>query len=245
MTREHDRLAQRRELLDQIPHLDARARVEPIRGLVEDQHFGVVQQRPGDGQALLHALGHRRDEPRTQRTKIGQLHDGVDGALARARLDSVRGREELQVFVHGHALVNLEPIRHEAEQAPNVQGALDHVVAADEHPPLIGLQERRHHAKGGGLPGAVGADEPEDLSLGHLKPDVVEDLHRTEAVGHTLDADHGVTSSAGASSGEASCASSSGWGSGSGSMTASPSTSSSTRSSIASGSGISFEGANV
>ena len=50
------------QLEQQVAHLDARARVEVARGLVQDQHLGIVQQDARDLQALLHALAERRHQ---------------------------------------------------------------------------------------------------------------------------------------------------------------------------------------
>ena len=50
-----DRLAERPELAQQLPQLDPGARVETRRGLVEQQHLRLVDQRVGEAQSLLHA----------------------------------------------------------------------------------------------------------------------------------------------------------------------------------------------
>jgi hypothetical protein len=53
VTGDEDGLALGGELPQQHPQLDARARVEPGGGLVEQQHLRVVDQRPGDAEPLL------------------------------------------------------------------------------------------------------------------------------------------------------------------------------------------------
>ena len=56
-----DRLAEGAQLAEQLPQLDAGARVEAGRGLVEQQHLGVVDERVGEAEPLLHAARQALD----------------------------------------------------------------------------------------------------------------------------------------------------------------------------------------
>ena len=59
--REHDGLALRVELAHDVPQREAALRVEARGRLVEEEHIGIVEDRPGDHQPLGHAarqLGH-------------------------------------------------------------------------------------------------------------------------------------------------------------------------------------------
>ena len=59
--REHDGLALRVQLADDVPQGEAALRVEARRRLVEEQHVGIVHDRPGDHQPLGHAARHLGD----------------------------------------------------------------------------------------------------------------------------------------------------------------------------------------
>ena len=51
---DQDRLALRCEHAQQFAQLDARARVQPSRWFVHNQHGRIVQQRTGQAHALFH-----------------------------------------------------------------------------------------------------------------------------------------------------------------------------------------------
>ena len=53
--RHDDRSALRRDLADQPPDVLHAERIEPVGRLVEDDELRIAQQRPGDGEPLLHA----------------------------------------------------------------------------------------------------------------------------------------------------------------------------------------------
>jgi hypothetical protein len=51
-----ERLALLGEIEQHLAHFDARLGIEPVGRLVEDEHLRIVQERAGDGHALLHAV---------------------------------------------------------------------------------------------------------------------------------------------------------------------------------------------
>ena len=55
MAGDEDGFALGSQSVHQVAHLDDTGRVKPIRGFVQDQHIGVLQQGDGNTQALLHA----------------------------------------------------------------------------------------------------------------------------------------------------------------------------------------------
>ena len=56
-------------------------------------------------------------------------------------------------------------------------GWRDDVLAGDERAPGVRLRQRREHADGRRLAGAVRAEQAEDLALAHGERDAVERLH--------------------------------------------------------------------
>ena len=58
---DHDRLAEAAKLAEELAQLDAGARIEAGGGLVEQEHLGIVDERVGEAEALLHAAGEAED----------------------------------------------------------------------------------------------------------------------------------------------------------------------------------------
>ena len=64
-----------------------------------------------------------------------------------------------------------------ADAAAYVLGLLDHVVAGHRRGAGRGPQQRRQHPQRGGLAGAVGPEEPDDLALLDVEVDAVDGAH--------------------------------------------------------------------
>src|SRR5207244_8583976 len=72
MAGDENGLARRSEVPKQIAHLDDSSWVEPVRGFVEDQKIGIVEQCDGKAQPLLHA---QRVSPHTVAIAAFQRND--------------------------------------------------------------------------------------------------------------------------------------------------------------------------
>ena len=72
-------------------------------------------------------------------------------------------------------------------------------VPVDGDPPCGGSVEADHHAHGGGLAGAVGAEEAGDLPLADLEAEPVDGDGGSVALGDVVDLDHRVPATIGAS----------------------------------------------
>ncbi len=188
---ERNRLAHRSKLDEQIANLDARARIEIARGLVEDEHLRIVKQRARELETLLHALRHRRDELRFELREIGELHHRVDDGVVRVGRDFVRVGEELEVLAHGHALVDARVVRHVADDLSHGLGIDPDVEPVDLDAARERLEERRHDANGRRLARAVRTDEPEDLSVAYVEAHVAEHVELAEAVPQVAHANRG------------------------------------------------------
>ncbi len=62
-------------------------------------------------------------------------------------------------------------LRDVADPVPDLGGVGAQVHPGDRRLAAVGDQQRREHAQGRGLAGAVGAEEPEDLALGDVEID--------------------------------------------------------------------------
>ena len=82
-----DRLPVLVEVVDQVQHLGAGARIEVAGGLVGQDDERIVHQRAGDGHALLLAAGELAGpmvQPVAQADQLGQLQAVVQRCAARS-----------------------------------------------------------------------------------------------------------------------------------------------------------------
>ena len=82
---DEQRLAAVGQVEQHLAHLDAGLRVEAVGRLVEDEHSRVVQQRAGDGDALLHAVAERLHVQVAEGAGAGQCRALRRSAAARSR----------------------------------------------------------------------------------------------------------------------------------------------------------------
>ena len=150
---------------DQVDDVAGGGRVEARGGLVEEQHLGVVQQRPGQGEALalagreaLHEV-RRPGRPWRSARAARRLGRGPRrGAMPRMRA------VELEVLGRGQPVVEPGVLGEHA-------GAAAHLVAVDagvepEHrrPAPVGSEHAVEQADRGGLAGAVRAEQGQHLA---------------------------------------------------------------------------------
>ena len=85
--------------------------------------------------------------------------------------------DHLQVLPTGQVLVDRRVLAGQSDQRPHQRRLLQHVVP--EHPgrTTVGPEDGGQDPHGGGLAGAVGAEEPEDGAFGHGEADPVEGAH--------------------------------------------------------------------
>ena len=93
---------------------------------------------------------------------------------------AVEPRDEFQVLAHRQVLIQAEALRHVADLALDLVGVAADVVAEAGALAAIGRQQAAEHADGGGLAGAVGAEEAVDRAALHLHRQVMHDLAAAE-----------------------------------------------------------------
>ncbi|KAG1205018.1 hypothetical protein G6F35_011920 [Rhizopus arrhizus] len=99
--------------------------------------------------------------------------------------DALRGQavqlaEVGDVLARGQALVDAARIGQHAKMAPHFHRVAGGVDAVDADAALVGCHQRVQHAHGGGLAGAIGAEQAGDLAIGGTETDVG---HRLDAAG--------------------------------------------------------------
>lgn len=83
------------------------------------------------------------------------------------------------VLACGQALVDAACVRQHPECAAHRHRVAGGIHAIDRDAALVGRHQRVEHAQGGGLAGAIGAEQPGDLAVGSAEADPVDGFHQT------------------------------------------------------------------
>ena len=157
-----------------VPHLVAAARVEAGGRLVEEEQVGRVEDAGGDVEAPPHAARVVLD---LLAGRVGQP-EGVEqlrGPLAARPLRWPSSRPSSTRFSRaGEVLVDRGVLAGEAHPAAHRVGLAHHVVAEDAGLAAVGPQQGGEHPHGGGLAGAVRAEDAVDRAGGHGEVDAVD-----------------------------------------------------------------------
>ena len=185
----------RHELVDEVPHRVATARVEARGGLVEEQHGRLADEAHRDVEPTAHAA---RVGARCSVTGVGELEplEQLTGAGAGvAALLVEQAPDVLEVLEAGESFVDRGVLPGESDTRPSAARVLHHVDAVDEGGARVGLQERREDAHRGGLAGAVGAQHAEHRRAFDGEVDPAQRLGGTESLRETdgFDSRHGRT----------------------------------------------------
>ena len=165
-----------------------RHRIEAGGGFVEQQQLRPRRQRQRQAQLGAGAARHlggaepvRYVEQAQQALKFGAVPGRVKAADELAELIGVHPRIKLRFLAHiADAL--LEACRHALD------GLAEHADVA-----AVGPEQSHQQFQGGGLAGAVAAEEAEHFSLAHGETQAVQGLHLAVTVGQVdqFDCIHG------------------------------------------------------
>ncbi|GAB4006698.1 hypothetical protein GCM10029992_58230 [Glycomyces albus] len=170
------------EPLEQGPHVVDAGRVQAVGRLVEDQQFGLLEQR----------LGHREPLPHAQRVALDRLL----GLVAQADLlqdlvdpgprDPGALGQQLEGEAPGEVLEELRRLHDRADAGDHAGQSLGHELAEDPHVAAVGADEAQQRPERSGLAGPVGPQEAVDLARADLHIEAVEcvmGLARDPAIG--------------------------------------------------------------
>ena len=189
LRRQQHRRALRRQQAHHVPDVVALARVEPGRGLVEEDDGGSADQAGGQVEAPSHAAGVGL-RPAVAGLVEAELVQQLAGAGAGVRAGEVQQPgEQLEILPAGQLLVDRGVLAGQADRAADAVGVLHDVAAGDRGGARVGTQEGREDADGGGLARAVGAEDPEHGSLGDGQVDAVECCGRAVVLREALGVD--------------------------------------------------------
>ncbi|GAB4007892.1 hypothetical protein GCM10029992_62820 [Glycomyces albus] len=168
---QQDRHALLLELEQALPHQVAGLRVQAGGGLVEEDQVGLVDQGPGDGQAALHAAGEVVDLVVRAARELHELEQFGRAGPGLAPLDAEVPGVDGEVLEDREHVVEGVVLRHDAEAGADGRPVAARVEAEDLDLAAGGLGDAADHPHGGGLAGAVGAEEAECLSSPDLEVD--------------------------------------------------------------------------
>ena len=160
-----------REPLQELPHFPDAGRVEPVGGLVEDQHARLSEERLGDPEPLPHPERIRGDalfEPPVDPDEAREVVDLGAGPAADHR------REDLEVLAAGQRTVEIRRFDDRADVSHRRLEMAREVDAADHDAARIGTDQPGQHPDRRRLAGAVRAEESEDLRFVQIEADVAK-----------------------------------------------------------------------
>jgi hypothetical protein len=174
------------ETVHEVPELSAGERVDPGRGLVEEEHARLVEDGTGQREPLAQAQRQR------QRLAVGEAGEaearqqGVDAAGCRGPVQTVEAGRQAQVLADRLVAIEREALRHVPDARPHAGPLAAHVVAGHERgagrrrlQPAQHLDERR-------LAGAVGTEQAHDLARAHLEAHLVHGREGPEPTGEPV-----------------------------------------------------------
>ena len=176
---------------DDVAHLDDLRRVEPVGGLVQDQHRGLVEERLRDRHALAKALGERAHREVADGLESQSLANPVHGRARRCAGEALDGPHEAEELAHPHALVERGVFSDVADLLTSAHGMGDWVEAGNLHPTRRGGQIAGQDAEDRRLAGAVGAEESHDLAPIDGQGDVLDGQARSVPLGEAIGDDGG------------------------------------------------------
>ncbi len=144
---------------DKRAHFCDTDRIEAVDRLVQDQKFGIMHHRKGDGEPLFHTeriLGEQFFVFVGQRDQIQRVADRM------AVRDAPQGSKDLQVFGCCKVGIKARGFDQGADPGKQLFFVSGQRLPPDHHFAGSGLCESQQHFHGGGLAGAVSAEQAVD-----------------------------------------------------------------------------------
>ena len=179
------------QLVEYPPELASRDRIDTVCRLVEEQHFWRVDQRTDQPQFLLHSAREIAGQPPPKGCRVVEGQQPVDFLASAASRLVVDVGVEIDVFDHRQIGVQPEPLAHVADAFFYSLRFADYVVAGDPGVAFAGREDRAEQPHGGRFARPVGADQSEQLPLGHVERQLVDRRERAESFRQALGSDGG------------------------------------------------------
>jgi len=142
--------------VDLCPEVPARLHIHPRSGLVEDEEVRIGQQSQCEAKSLALASRAHRHLPIGQMRDPCSLHAGIHVGATIERGDDLHGLPNREVGQQPAGLCH--------RGAASRPGRAERVSTEDLDLAAVGAGEAESHVDGGGLPGAVRAEECHNLT---------------------------------------------------------------------------------
>jgi hypothetical protein len=159
------------EAADQQAHVAHAGRIEPRRGLVEDQQARAAQQGGRDPQALAHPVGVAADPVSRPRSELDDRKDLIDALLGAG---AVERREQFEVLAAGEVGVEAGSLHEPGDALQRARALAQRVATEQLDSALGGRDQAERHAKGCRLAGSVRAEEAVDVARVDVQVDVID-----------------------------------------------------------------------
>jgi hypothetical protein len=150
--------------------------------LVQDEHLRAIDQPSGQVDAPALAARQLLDQPVPERADVEAIDELFGQRPGRPSVAPAQAGHQDQVLPRGEVLVQRSELAGQRDPLSHPRRLLDDVVAADACPALIGTQQRRQHAHGGRLAGAVGPQQRHDGAVLHLQVEILDGGEVAEAL---------------------------------------------------------------
>ena len=203
--RQDDRVPFAVEATDELPEALAQFNVDAGSRLVEHDHRRLVHQRLRHQHTALHAARKTTHVGVSLVRQIEVGEDLIDPGIVVAKAE-VAGLDT-QGLAHREEGIEDQFLRHDAQQAPRFPILADDIAAEDGKPARIGPCQPGKAGNQGGLSGAIGTEQSEELTFGDVQGDTGECGQLAEALLELLNGNgnaHGVMASVSAGAAQAS-----------------------------------------
>ena len=165
----------------------------PVKGSSSRISLGFGDQAAGDFQAPAFAPRKRHGPRFAQAGDVELFEQFVAAALPRFAIHAQHFHHAEQIVLDRqfakHARL-LGQIAHAAVARPAIHRPARHVDVVENDLAGVGLDHAAGHAKAGGLAGAVGAEQSDDLSAIDLEIDAVDDAPPSVEFDQSVDFEH-------------------------------------------------------
>ena len=171
--------------------------IERTEGLIEQQHLGLMRQRPRHGDPLLLTAGELRRQPLIHAFERHQAQQLLT-ALAPAPCAHVaHAQRELDVVGHRHVAKQRVVLEHEPDAALARRDVSD-VAAVERDASVIDSREPGDRPQQRALAAAARTEQHEELALADIERDVVDDRNARVALGDLVERDRHAADATGA-----------------------------------------------
>jgi hypothetical protein len=182
---------------DQRPEIQHLRGIEAGRRLVEYEDARPMHERRGQPHALAEPLRQLPAQAAANAQDVAPAKRLIDGRAPSQPRHAAQLCTETHELIHREVRVEGALLGQVTDHPAYLGGPGPHRQATDPHLAGVGRHGTDHHANGGALAGAVGAEEPADRAGHHLERHAIhrdgaaEPLDDAEHLDHGVDAPHG------------------------------------------------------